>query len=437
MLMLTSAALPQRLAAVAPSIQWLAWARQVGFCLRQPRKIQPGVFLWGLCLWALQPTASLRMAAACLGLCAGTTVSKQAVAKRFTRPAVAFVQQALGVVLARLAQRTAGLTPAVFAAFGRVLVQDSTTVALRPKLAAVFPGNANGRGPPLAVAKIQCVYELLAERFVSWRLTSFRVNDQAAARDILAVVRPGDLVLRDLGYFSLAVLRQLAERRAFFLSRLGLGLRVFTASGPQEFDLLGALERDGWLDVEVRLGAEEQLPVRLVAVAVADAVANERRRKARQNRDRRAPVSAKRLRLLGWDIFITNVGRAVWSAATVCRVYGVRWRIEIVFKSWKSHVRLEAVPDGDAAQVELLLWARLLVVTLLHGWLAVEAAGGHDPPLSLLKVMEFWAGWGVALLLGALAAELPQRWCEQVRYHCRYERRRKRFNFLEKLTMLG
>ena len=436
MQLLTCTALPQRLATVTSVTQWQALARQVGFCRRLPRKIQPFTFLWGLCLWALQPTASLRMAAACLGLCAGTTISKQGVDKRFTPQAVAFVQQALGAVMARLAQRRAGLTATAFAAFGRVLLHDSTTVALAAKLAARFPGNANGRGQPLALAKIQCVYELLSERFVWWRLTSFRVNDQTAARDLLALVQPRDLVVRDLGYFSLAGLRQLAERRAFFLSRLWLGLKVFSTDGAPPFDLLGALQHNGWLDVDVRLGTNEKLPVRLVAVAVPEAVANERRRKARQNRDRRAPVSAKRLVLLGWDIFITNVGREQWSAKTVGQVYGVRWRIEIVFKSWKSHFRLEAVPDGDGPQVELLLWARLLLVTLLHGWLAVAAAGS-DPPLSLLKVAEFVAAWGVALLVGPLAAELPQRWYEQMRYHCRYERRRKRFNFPEKLAMLG
>ena len=436
MKLLVAASLPQRLAVVATPSQWLTWARQVGFSQRRARKIPPDTFLWGLCLWALQVSPSLRMAAACFGLCAGTTVSKQAVDKRFTPQAVAFVQQALGVVLARVAQRTAGLTATVFATFGRVLLHDSTTVALPAKLAALFPGNANGRGQPLALAKIQCVYELLTEQFVWWRLTSFRTNDQEAGRDLLTLVGPRDLVVRDLGYFALPGLGELAQRGAFFLSRLRLGVKVFGAAGRSEFDLLGALRHDGWLDVEVRLGHVEQLPVRLVAVAVPAAVANQRRRKARQDRDRRHPPSARRLLLLSWDIFITNVGREVWSAATVGKVYGVRWRIEIVFKSWKSHFRLEAVPDGAGPQVELLLWARLLLVTLLHGWLAVVAAG-HDPPLSLLKVAEFVAAWGVALLLGPVAAELAQRWCDQVRYHCRYERRRKRFNFPEKLTMLG
>lgn len=434
----SASALPQRLASVALDSRWDQLARQTGFCRRLPRKIALRAFLHGLCLWAAQPVVSLRLAAMFLGLCANTTVSKQAVAKRFTPAAVACLREALALVMARAAQQSARLTPAVFGWFRRVLVQDSTTVALAGHLAAAFPGNANGRGQPLALLKIQCVFDLLAERFVQWRLTSFRVNDPAAAPDILAVAQRGDLVVRDLGYFALAVLRNLRARGAEFVSRLRLGTSVWTLAG-EPFDLAGALRQQGRLDVWVRLGQQESLAVRLVAVPVPEAVANQRRRKLRQDRDRRYPPSRARLWLAGWDIFITSVEAERWSAETVCRVYGVRWRIEIVFKSWKSHFHLEATSAGDAVAVELLIWARLLLVTLLHGWLAMELAGGRggDGALSLLKLAQWFALCGTVLLLGGLAEGFAERWAVQARYHCPYERRRKRFNFEQKLNMLG
>jgi hypothetical protein len=308
-------------------------------------------------------------------------------------------------------------------------------VGLPATLAAEFPGNANGRGQPLAVLKVQCVYDLRAERFVHWHLTSFRVNDQQAAADMVAIVQPDDLVIRDLGYFSLDPLQQIDKRGAFFLSRLWHGVHLWTTQ-HQPLDLLGALAHDGWLDVEVRLGDMAQLPVRLVAVAVPDAVANERRRKARANRDQRHPPSARRLQLMGWDIFITNVPPELWSTRTVCRVYGVRWRIEIVFKSAKSHFHLEVVPQASATEVEMLIWARLLLITLLHGCLARQEAADHDQPLSLLKVAEFFEMFCPLLLLAPLGANLLERWSCQVLYHCRYEKRH-RLNFAQKLAALG
>jgi len=438
---LSSVVLPPQLAAAGAPAQWLALARQTLFCRRQPKKIDPVAFLLGLCLWAAQPVPTLRRAASFIGLYAGRTVSKQNIAKRFQVPAVEFVRAALAVVLARLAQRAARLPQGAFSRFRRLLVQDSTAVGLPATLAAQFPGNANGRGHALAVLKIQCIYDVLAERFVRWYLTSFRVNDQQAAADILTVVQRDDLVIRDLGYFSLDALHQMAERGVFFLSRLWKGVGLWSTSGQPRhsvsgLDWLGVLQHDGWLDVEVQLGASAQLPVRLVAVPVSAAVANERRRKARQDRDRRHPPSAKRLLLLGWDIFITNVPSAVWSARTVCQVYGVRWRIEIVFKSAKSHFHLEAVPRASAAEVELLIWARLLLITLWQGWLAAYPPADQDPPLSLLKAAEFFDLFCPVLLLAPVGAELPLRWHCQMRYHCRYEKR-KRINFAQKLAALG
>jgi hypothetical protein len=268
------------------------------------------------------------------------------------------VRAALAVVLARLAQRAARLPTGAFAHFRRLLVQDSTAVGLPAALAPQFPGHANGRGQALAVLNIQCIYDVLAERFVQWYLSSFRVNDQQAAADILTVVQRDDLVIRDLDCFSLETLHQMTGREAFFLSRLWQGVGLW------------------------------------------------------------------------------NVPEAMCSARTVCQVYGLRWRIEIVFKSAKTHFHLEAVPQASATEVELLIWARLLLIPLLQGGLATCQPADHDPPLSLLKVAGFFDLFCPVLLLAPLGAESAQRWYCQMRYHCAYEKR-KRMNFAQKLAALG
>ena len=427
-----SRVLPSRLAAVAPA-QWSALARQTRFCRRQPRKIDPVAFLLGVCLWAGQAQPTLRRAASFIGLCAGTTVSKQNIAQRCGLPAAQFVRAAVAALLARLARGRTPLPPGALESFGRVLIQDSTAVKLPAQWAARFPGNANWQGQ-FALLKIQCIYELLTEQFVQWELSSFRVNDQRAAGQILAVVQPRDLVLRDLGYFTLESFRQLQLRGAFFLSRLWQGVSVWQTDG-HPLDLLGRLQHAGWLDEPVLLGLDQPLAVRLVAVPVSAAVANQRRRQARQDRDQRHPPSAKRLALLGWDIFITNVPAPVWSARTLRAVYGLRWRIEIVFKSAKSHLQLSVIPQTSAVEVELLIWARLLLLTLLQGWLATGAPSDRDPPLSLLKAAEWLGLFCPLLLLAPLATTLPQRLLCQIRYHCRYEKR-KRINYAQTFSLL-
>jgi len=164
-----------------------------------------------------------------------------------------------------------------------------------------------------------------------------KVLMQAAAQDVLALVRTGDLVLRDLGYFVVETFQRIALAGAFFLSRLRLDTSLFDPQTQRPLSLLKALRRAGHLDQAVLLG-QQKLPARLVAIKLPEALAAERRRKAKQNRDKRCRPNATYLALLGWAIFITNVDRKVLSARTVAQVHGLRWRIETIFKAWQIRI---------------------------------------------------------------------------------------------------
>lgn len=409
----------------------LALARQTGFLLRQPRKLTPRLLVLATVLLVSQSAVSLRRWAVLVGVLGELSLSKQALWERLTGRAVAFLQAVLAQLLGRRL-RLDSTPPPALARFQRVLVQDSTTLALSPRLAAHFPGAANARGDTRGLLKIQVLYDLLSQRFVAFGLSGFRRNDQTAAQDVLPQLRPGDLVLRDLGYFGVENLSRIAQAGAFFLSRLRLDVGLFHPETQRPFNLLGTLKRQGHFDGEVCLGAARQR-VRLVAVKLPEAVAAERRRKAKQNRDRRCRPDAQHLALLGWAIFVTNVPREVWSAKTVAQVYGLRWRIETIFKAWKSHFRLTEVPRGSAAQLEAMIYARLIFVTVFAqvnpaDW---ERAGGKEgsPPVSLLKLAALVGDFFLVLCLEAWGCRVTKAWWKQVAYHGRYERRtRKSFS---------
>jgi hypothetical protein len=360
-------------------------------------------------------------------------LSKQALFERMTDRAVGFLRSALQAVLASLAVPKHWTIPAALRCFGRVLLQDSTALKLSGKLAAFFPGASNQRGAQGAMLKIQACYDLLSQTFVHFSLSSYRRNDQAASPDVLDFLRAGDLILRDLGYFVLPILQQIANAKAFFLSRLRLGVSIWEQDARTPIDLLALVRQSGRLDIQCCLG-EEKVPVRLVALPVPAAVAAERRRQARQNRDQRSAPSAQRLALLGWTIFITNVPRTVWSAQSVAETYGLRWRIETIFKSWKSHFVLTEVPAGSKAQVEWFIYAKLIFITLFqvcfwHHWLR-QSRTQDRPDLSLLKVAQ--AIQNYLLVLVVVQSGIDPVWAfEQfVSIHCRYERRR-RHHFLQ------
>ena len=63
------------------------------------------------------------------------------------------------------------------------------------------------------------------------------MSDHSAKSDHAVLMKPGDLMLRDLGYFDLEDLNAFNMDGRFFVSRIPLSLRMFTNSEGREIDL--------------------------------------------------------------------------------------------------------------------------------------------------------------------------------------------------------
>jgi len=365
--------------------------------------------------------SSFRLIAILLGWLGGQSITKQAVAKRMTSQCIEFVRSALFAVLSNMSKFESLRHSNIFDPFKRVLIQDSTIVRLPSHLASHFPGPSNQNKKRGAALKIQTVYDLLGETFAYFGLSGYTRTDQRASIDILATASQGDLVLRDLGYFSTTVFKQLAAQGVHFLSRLRQNVSIIDQQTLKTFNLLKILRRYGTFDQEILLGAEQRVKARLVALPVPEDVANQRRRKAKNNRDKRCNPSKNALELLGWNILVTTVPSCTWSADMVQQAYGVRWRIEIIFKSWKSHFNLTHTPTGSANQVEVLIWARLLGICLFQTLFGSLELFGFKP-ISLLKFAQIFP-WLLTLSVNALSRTGLN--IEPVLKHLELEKRKK------------
>jgi hypothetical protein len=374
---------------------------------------------------------SLRNVAVAVSTVAGETVSKQAVQERLNDGFCCFCQQMLSAVIATVIKREARALRGVFERFGRVLLHDSTVVSLDSRLAAFFPGANNQTGKPSASVRVQCVYDLKHDRYEHMELTRYRRNDQTAAGDLLSSLRAGDLLIRDLGYFKLAVFRTIGELGAYFLSRLQSGVRLYRSDDARPINLLRLLRKQGTIDTTVRAGAQEQLNVRLVALPVPEPVAAERRRKAQNQSDTRAKPSREKIELLGWEVFITNIPAALWPTQMITTVYGFRWRIEILFKAWKSCLSIPKLhPEASRYQVETLIHARLINVVMFHSsvWAVVRyRLGPHAGRLSLISVAELFNSPIGTVLHGLLGGDDhdAELLAGILLKHCCYEKRRR------------
>jgi hypothetical protein len=219
--------------------------------------------------------------------------------------------------------------------------------------------------------KIDVIYELLAHQLHTLTVTDGRAADQGLATTIIASLRAGDLVIRDLGYFSLETLRQIATKDAWFLSRLSSTVAVY-ASTEATAEAVALVEhvqptvvQHGVEDFAVYLGAA-RLPCRLLAYRLPEEVVAQRRRQAYETARKkgRTPTHAY-LHWLQYGWYITNVPATVWAAEVVATVYRIRWQIALLFKQWKSFLQLHVLKGTCPERIRCLLYGRLITITML------------------------------------------------------------------------
>lgn len=424
-------------------------SRETGFVKRESRKAGPYEFLVGFFSAIFSHQVSLMNLALCIGCYIGDTLSKVAVKKRLNEGFVKLMNCLLAIILAdHLRGKQPILENQVFSRFGRVYLQDSVTISLPAMLAQFFPGSGNANGKATATLKIQLIYNALRERFEYFELGSFRDNDQKASPLILKVAKAGDLVIRDLGYFVLDIFERLIEKGIFFLSRLRYDVNIYTADGKKQIDLVRLIKKrqrqangqPQTLDIDVCIGSNLKVPVRLVAIPLPEEAANKRRREAKKNKDRRLNPDEDHLFLMGYNIFITNVKRDTWTIKEVAEVYELRWRIEIIFKSWKSNFHIHHIPQSNIYHLKAYIYAMLIYIMLIHTYLFIpfyqEFFKKQHKHLSLLKLT---ASLSLINQLQAYAQYFeilndPNNIIQQIVYHCAYEKRKQYLSYPQKVA---
>lgn len=406
-------------------------ARQTKYQQRSTGKITPRVLVDTMMEAAVTGAVSHRQLAVLCGMQCADTVAKQSVWDRLDSEAVKF----LGAVLCQ--QLHVDKVPEAWhGTVQRILVGDSTTVSLHPDLHDDFPGSSNQCSKRQACVRIQTVADLLGGEFLQFGISGFTRNDQAASLDIIKVVEPGDLVLRDLGYFTLESLESIARKNAFFLSRLRYKTSVLGQNGDK-IDLVkcfrsAARKNQSKVTLEILLGARKKLPANLVAFRLAPEVAAERRRKARADRDKRLNHDPAYYELLGWSILVTNLPQSLIEQTDLAALYGLRWRIENIFKAWKGGLNPGALSKHrtNPWHLRCLLLGQMLVLSKLglKGWLSIatpstthSADPGMQTAPSLFKILD------ILLLSGDLRSAKPpsELLHRQLLYHGRYDRRQR------------
>lgn len=273
--------------------------------------------------------------------------------------------------------------------FNRVIVQDSTIIKLPQRLFADYSGVRN-QSKQVANARIQLALDLGNHSLSHFSLDKYSNPDISEAKALQ--IKKGDLILRDRGYLSADEVKRIHDACAFYIFRYKFKMKYFDIKTGNLICLLSQLRKQKWLDISARLGSPDGPIVRIVAQPISEALANERRRKAKKENN--SMPSKDNLEIMGWTIFITNLFTAKYSFEKILCMYGIRWNIEIVFKALKSELNLDKIHNVAQYQLRYIVQAKIMRLLLIYHFIAainpiyVPEKSKKMPHVSFLKITQ-------------------------------------------------
>jgi hypothetical protein len=363
----------------------------------------------------------------CLRSVTGKAVSKQGIFNRMNKAWVETVKALVREVIAKQAAKQ--VKQHLFKKFKNVWIQDSTCLHLSEVLFEKFRCKIM-EGEKKAVAKLNIIVNVLGSYCAVMEWESFTVSEPVLSKRILEIAKAGELVIRDLGYFSLPLFKVMNERGIYFLTRLRYGVCLYDIKNGSPLELSKILKNRAYIDKQILCGRAEQLEVRFVAIRLSAEQAAERRRKAQKHHRKTTRHGKEYYASLNYLYFLSNVDKETWNYKELCEAYRIRWNVEILFKSWKSGLKIkEVIPEAhkNTERVESILYLLLLYIAWFQMLIyqpmreSLNEKGKH---LSIIKA----AKWIKTHSLDWLNCKLTNQIKMEIEYYCCYDTRPGRMN---------
>lgn len=304
-----------------------------------------------------------------LALAGQVDISRQSIHERFTPEAVKFIKALLAE------QITASNVPLpMLSSFSGVFLHDSTRFKLPDHLKELYKGPSGDGGA--AGCSIQCCYDLRNHCFKELSINAMVDNDSSYATSN-SWITPCSLVLRDLGYFSITGLKQIEQKDAFYISKVSPRTQFYDLDNTQVplariVDYMDKYQLDQF-EKQMLITTAHKHPVRVIFRRVSQQLYEKRiRARSRKNHYAGSKLSKDYTAWSKLIVLVTNVASHTLSADQVLSTYRLRWQIELVFKTWKSHYKLHKTKKMKQERIECYIYSMLLLVTVhwkVYRWL--------------------------------------------------------------------
>lgn len=225
--------------------------------------------------------------------------------------------------------------------------------------------------------------------------------------------------------------------------RYKIGMILLDAKTSERLDLLKLLKKKGNLDMKVRLNNKSKTMVRIITAPISKDLANKRRRKAKK--ENKHNPSKEYLTLLGWSIYITTIDEQELNFKDFMNIYSLRWRIETIFKSWKSNLNFAKYHSISENQFYVIILSRFLVAILFTNFFFKHCKkiilNEYKKHLSLMKTIKYLTRFpeiinGIKNDIITESKACNKMYIKKLSRYCCYDKRNDRKNFEQEFLEL-
>lgn len=341
------------------------WAKKTGFIKRQ-RDLSAKDFL---ILMTIGQLGIKHPSLAAMVDAIKSRISREALHQRFTEPAVNYIKTCVHHVLKQKISQIAPIKTKLLKPFNRVMIVDSSSWDIDPKLADIFGGS--GGSASAANCKLQAFYEYKRGQLSFFEITAGTCPDNKYTHQLPKHMEAKDLLLTDLGFFCLKTFHDIDAKGAFFLSRFAVGTKLFDAKTGSEIELrrmLKSLSGDVH-QFSVIMGSKKstQVNCRLICLRVSEQIANERRRRIRKVAKKKGRTPSQlHLALCDWVLMVTNIPESWMPAEMVRPFYSLRWQIELLFKQIKTVLCIHHTNTANIHRLRCEVYGKLIMAVFIH-----------------------------------------------------------------------
>lgn len=333
--------------------------------------------------WINDPQATLDTLSQSIGN-ASTPITRQGLHQRLSYEASDFLEAVLRVCLSQVVSAMP-VEEGLLSRFSHVELLDSTQIELPDELASKWLGSGGyAKGKTSSAIKLNVRWDVRTGELCDLDLSDGRQHD-GQSRVQTATMPEGSLRIADVGYWKLSVLETIADEGSYWFTRYKVGTYVYDEQG-EEILLAQVLPEQiaEQVDWQVRLGQQAQLPCRLIAERVPEAIVRQCHERLDETaRRRQKPFSEETYEMAKWTIYLCNVPQTLLAISEVLGRY--RWQIELLFKLWKSELQINNWRSQKPERILCELYAKLIGVIVTH-WLLLVGTW-YNPHRSLRRSM--------------------------------------------------